>query len=597
MWLLVGLPQVLAQDVEVPEMNSQRYRTSIDAEQTLWTDDAGQAESNTGRGALVFGYMNRPFVYEGDDGTSTALVQDALQANLLGGYQLGPVRIGADVPLYILTTSDVAAGGGGLGDLAVDLKGTVLNREDYPLGLALGARFGFPTSTVDAPLGSSGVDWEIEGIVDRKVNDWLLAANIGTRGLPETTLENVEINDQFFYRLGAGYAITDAAGVSGDLVGELSYADPISNPAGTPIELLAGGWGHLTDMVTLKGGLGTGMSRGIGSPTFRGVLALQVAPAANRDADLDGVVDSVDECPKEMEDVDQYKDDDGCPDPSYAVHVVVQDHNGKVVPGAVVTLSGEGGPASGGSDFTPSLHPGSYTLNATASGFHSGTSELTLSATGPAEHVIVLDRITGKLHLMVKDTAGKPIPSAKYRVLGEQNPGVTDATGTATSDVSLGDHTVAVTADGYRTTDQTFAIAEAKTTEVTVTLAPTKVKVTTKKIEILDKVYFDTAKASIKPESFPLLDEVARVLLDNPQILKVRIEGHTDSRVNDASNMKLSQSRAQSVEAYLISKGVEPARLMNQGFGETQPVDKRNVSAAWDKNRRVEFVIIDQKAE
>ena len=75
-------------------------------------------------------------------------------------------------------------------------------------------------------------------------------------------------------------------------------------------------------------------------------------------------------------------------------------------------------------------------------------------------------------------------------------------------------------------------------------LAPTKVKVTIQKIEILDKVYFETAKATIKPESFPLLDEVARVLIDYPQITKVRVEGHTDSRGNDAYNLKLSDERA-----------------------------------------------------
>ncbi len=152
-------------------------------------------------------------------------------------------------------------------------------------------------------------------------------------------------------------------------------------------------------------------------------------------------------------------------------------------------------------------------------------------------------------------------------------------------------------ADGYRTADRAFSIAEEKVTEVVVKLAPTRVKVTLQKIEILDKVYFETAKATIKPESFALLDEVARVLIDHPQIAKVRVEGHTDSRGNDAYNMKLSDDRAAAVRTYLESKGVEAARLTSQGFGETQPVDPRNVAAAWDKNRRVEFVIVEQRPE
>jgi hypothetical protein len=171
LWTLVGLSVATAQEVEVPELDAQLYHTSIDAQRTLWTDDAGRARNLTGTATLAFGYVDRPLVYIGPNDESTALVQDALQANLIGGYTFGPLRIGADVPLYLVATSEVAAGGAGLGDIDVDLKGTILDDDDNAVGLALAARTSLPTSSVDAPLGGSGVGWRIEGIVDRKTDD------------------------------------------------------------------------------------------------------------------------------------------------------------------------------------------------------------------------------------------------------------------------------------------------------------------------------------------------------------------------------------------------------------------------------------------
>jgi outer membrane protein OmpA-like peptidoglycan-associated protein len=595
--LLALLSLATAQDVDVPELDAQLYHTSIDAQRTLWTDDAGKARNLTGTATLAFGYVDRPLVYVGPDDESTALVESALQANLLGGYTFGPIRVGADVPLYLMTASEVAAGGAGLGDVDFDVKGTILDHDDHPVGVALSARTSLPTSSVDAPLGASGVGWAIQGIASRKTDDWLLAANIGTRGVPAATLENVDVDDRFFYRAGVGYAITDAAGVSGDLAGELSYGEPLSNPAGAPIELLAGGWGRLSETVSLKGGLGTGLSQGIGAPVFRAVMALTIAAPESRDVDLDGILDAVDACPKEPEDVDQYRDTDGCPDRSYPLRAIARDESGAPVPTASVVVAGDAGNGTGTGEVALTLHPGTYRVNATAPGYRPGTVEVALGSTGPSEQVVVLHAITGTLRLVVKTTGNKPIPNARFRVQGDPAPRPTDETGTASVPMRVGEYEVTVMADGFRTADSTFAVTDGSVTDVLVKLAPTRVKVTLQKIEILDKVFFETAKSAIKPESFPLLDEVARVLLDNPQIAKLRVEGHTDSRGNDAYNLKLSDERAASVRAYLESKGVEAARLTSQGFGETQPVDPRNVAAAWDKNRRVEFVILEQKAE
>ncbi len=81
------------------------------------------------------------------------------------------------------------------------------------------------------------------------------------------------------------------------------------------------------------------------------------------------------------------------------------------------------------------------------------------------------------------------------------------------------------------------------------------VTLTTEKIVILDKVFFDTGKSTIQSQSFGLLDQVGTILRAHQDIVKVRIEGHTDDKGEDAANLTLSQERADAVRTYLVGKG------------------------------------------
>jgi len=118
------------------------------------------------------------------------------------------------------------------------------------------------------------------------------------------------------------------------------------------------------------------------------------------------------------------------------------------------------------------------------------------------------------------------------------------------------------------------------------------VVVTEKKIELKQTVFFDFNKASIKSVSFALLNEVAQAMADNPKI-KVEVQGHTDSVGNDAFNLKLSQSRAESVRTYLIKRGVSSDRMVPKGYGENVPIADNRTEAGRSQNRRVEFVITE----
>jgi len=111
-------------------------------------------------------------------------------------------------------------------------------------------------------------------------------------------------------------------------------------------------------------------------------------------------------------------------------------------------------------------------------------------------------------------------------------------------------------------------------------------------IKILKKVYFEYDSAKIKEVSYGILDAVAATINNNPQIEKIAIQGHADERGDDDYNLRLTADRAASVVTYLVKKGVKAKKLTSMGYGEYCPVDQGHNEAAWEKNRRVEFKVL-----
>lgn len=124
--------------------------------------------------------------------------------------------------------------------------------------------------------------------------------------------------------------------------------------------------------------------------------------------------------------------------------------------------------------------------------------------------------------------------------------------------------------------------------------APPRVEVRDNKIEIHEKIQFDYDKAVIKDVSFGLMNEIADVIKKNPQIKKIRIEGHASSEGNAGHNKTLSDDRAKSVMKYLTEHGIAAAELMAQGYGSEKPIADNNTEEGREKNRRVEFEILEQ---
>lgn len=109
----------------------------------------------------------------------------------------------------------------------------------------------------------------------------------------------------------------------------------------------------------------------------------------------------------------------------------------------------------------------------------------------------------------------------------------------------------------------------------------------------LENVYFDFGKATLRPESYTALNELANMLKAKPKIT-IEIGGHTDNVGDDQSNLTLSQNRAESVRAYLINKGISGSRMTAKGYGESKPVASNDTDEGRQQNRRTEVKILSR---
>lgn len=112
-------------------------------------------------------------------------------------------------------------------------------------------------------------------------------------------------------------------------------------------------------------------------------------------------------------------------------------------------------------------------------------------------------------------------------------------------------------------------------------------------ILILEQVFFDTDRASIRRRSDRILQAVVEVLRAAAHIRRVSVDGHTDNRATDEHNLDLSQRRASAVRAWLIEHGINESRLEAHGYGASRPIGSNDTGVGRGRNRRVEFVILD----
>lgn len=124
---------------------------------------------------------------------------------------------------------------------------------------------------------------------------------------------------------------------------------------------------------------------------------------------------------------------------------------------------------------------------------------------------------------------------------------------------------------------------------------PKAVRVTEGEIVIMEQVQFKTGSAVILPVSDDLLRQVAGVLAEHPEIAKLEVQGHTDSRGGKGYNRKLSQKRADAVRKWLVNNGqIDSGRLSAHGYGMDEPIADNATPEGRQKNRRVQFKILEK---
>ena len=240
------------------------------------------------------------------------------------------------------------------------------------------------------------------------------------------------------------------------------------------------------------------------------------------------------------------------------------------------------------------LAPATYRLHVEATNYQFNEKVVTLQEDESKVIDIALTKIgvdqailTGKIS---EFETGKPL-LAQLLFIDTNIPKVTTDPSTGIYKVTMppGTYSVKIEAVDYVPESAPIVLAKDETKIHNFTLKPIP-KVGEK--VVLKGIYFDFNSAVIKPTSYPVLDDAAKVFKVKPK-MRVEISGHTDSVGSDSYNQKLSYQRANSVRDYLIRyHNTDPTRLIAVGYGESQPVADNRTKSGRDMNRRIEFKIL-----
>ncbi len=430
---------------------------------------------------------------------------------------------------------------GGVGDILVRVRWEILGRKDAGdgFGLNLGVGVGIPTGKEEAGTGDGGVTILPKLSVAYMAGPLLIAANVGVNLRTSSgAFSNIDLGNELAYGLGLEVRVAEPIALGLEIFGASQLDNLFAEKSETPLELVGGIKARLLGGLHLELGGGTGLMPGYGAPEFRVFVGAQWAVwgAGEPDTDGDGLVDSKDKCPLEPEDKDGFQDADGCPDPDNDQDGVLDGADRcRDVPEDIDDFEDNDGCPDEDND-------------------KDGLKDLEDNCPDAAE-----DRDS------FKDDDGCPDP---------------DNDGDGILDVDDNCVDVPENKNGYQDSDgcpdeQPLARIEGC------------------KIIIGEKVYFDTNKATIKAVSFPLLNEVARIIRENPGIQRIDIEGHTDSDGSGAYNRGLSDKRAKSVRKYLIGQGIAGNKLTGKGYGEDKPIADNTTPEGKEQNRRVEFLVRD----
>jgi outer membrane protein OmpA-like peptidoglycan-associated protein len=601
-------------------MDLRLFRPAVDSKGHLTvngTDILGHNDFSFGL-ILDGGFGLLPFNGFEDDNGAPASNPNRVN-NLVDQYFTGTLHfnygiknllvVGAQIPVHVVSGPDAEVPGvynseptGGvdyqnIGDITVHSKIRLLRAELQPVGLAGIVHFQFPSGSTSEFAGEPTFAlWPVLATEWRPIQQIRLSLNLGYRAvfgdgatvpvdgrtMPGSStnatmaeLTNtgspVTYNDLLTFGFGASFRVGDAVDLVAELYGS-QVATQIGNDATTSIEAL-GGLKIFVDRnsyLMVAGGGGLPPTDGFQRADWRATLGFVFEPSIG-DRDGDGYKDDIDECPDKPEDYDTFADEDGCPDPD-------NDRDGILDVNDQCPMVPEDRDGDADDDGCPEGNEGD----------RDGDGILDEADECPDDP----EDKDG-----FEDEGGCPDPDNDQDGIldsddlcpnePEDKDGFEDQDGCPDPD-NDNDRILDVN-DACPMDPETYNGFEDEDG------CPDRgsVVIEENQIVILEKIYFETDSAVIKEKSTKILDAVAATLNGNPQIELVEVQGHADERASDEYNLKLTRDRAAAVVEALVERGVSRDRLRSAGYGERCPVDPRHNKEAWEKNRRVEFKIIE----
>ncbi len=579
--VLVLLPSSASAQDAAEALDAQRFDPSLDARDFFTLDDTQVGPTWRGGGSLFLHYADDPFVYRYDDPDKeeVEVLGKVGTADLGVWANLPRVRAGVALPINVLADGYGTESAGLLGDTRIEATGEVLERGDEGLGLAVNGGLTLPTGDEQAWLGNQSTTVRAGLGVSYGLGPVLALANAGFEQGTGVLLDEITLGNRLAWGAGAAYTVSDAVGVAAELGGDALLAGSEA-PGANPLEVTGGLRFNPASDLQVRLGAGKGLSQGIGSPDWRAVIGVAFTPR-----------------PAPTTATDQ-------PSANVPTTFTVTDPQRRKIGKAKVDLIS--GPTTdsvvtAAGEASLSLPPGLYEAVVSAPGFAAqdvGFSVPDGSSIHAVDIVLQPEVGLGTLRLSFETVDGQAVTNAQVRTLGPTKTRIDDSFGgVAELKLEPGSYTIVATAPGFRREAIELVVEPGAQRDRTVVFREARAQVEGDRIRFNGKIYFEVDKAVLEPRSFDLLDEIADVLDEHPDIRKVLVVGHTDSDGSDAHNLELSDARALAVMNYLISAGVQADRLESKGMGEAEPAVANDSEENKARNRRVEFRIVKRDAD
>jgi outer membrane protein OmpA-like peptidoglycan-associated protein len=527
----------------------------------------------------VFDWGYKPLViYDAAGNEQTSVVEHQMFLHVGGSLVLADrFRVGLNLPLGIYQTGDDGVSNGirykapesALGDLRVSGDVRLLGKYGDAFNSAVGVALYFPTGDRDAFTSDGNTRFQPRAMVSGDIGMFAYGAKVGFNYRPLTEdFGGKHIGSELVAALSAGVRVANKK----LLVGPELYGNWITTPGSfavkrtSPIEGLIGAHYTAGDF-RVGAGLGTGLSRGWGTPEVRTLLSFEWAPAVVEDTDGDGILDTDDACPTVRGIRTNDPKTNGCPPPP--------------PPPAPSDRDGDG--VLDNEDACVDV-PGVRTNDPKTNGCPSDRDH-----DGVYDQVDACPDVPG-VKTDDPKTNGCP-PDKDLDGIPDSEDACPDVPGVKTDDPKTNGCPPDRDKDSILDPDDACPDQPGPKDPDPKKNGCPAARIEAGQIKIIQQVKFKTGSAEILKESDDILNAVTQILKDHPEIKKIRVEGHTDNKGTAAYNKDLSKRRAASVAKWLVDHGVEKPRISSQGFGLERPIDSNTTDEGRQNNRRVEFHI------